>query len=803
MATCSVLTLAGLHTGAALAQDTGAQVQAPAAAPATPTAVDPAHDNQGSDIIVTGLKRDEKFINAPVAVQVFTGATIGRAGITRPQDFLNLTPNVTIATSGHAGDFFVNIRGQASVRQSESAVAVVIDGVQLATQNEFNGELFDIDQIEVLKGPQGAYYGRNAAAGAIVITTKAPTDTFEGQALASYGNFNSSKANLSIGGPIIPGKLRFRAAASFADTDGSYTNIVTGEKAQRFQEKTGRLRLDYDSGGALKLDFRLNGSRGAGGGLAYNAQIIGSVVGGVPVTAIDTQNTDIPFVADVPGYNRQDKFSTSLKGDLDLGFGTLTSVTAYNSISDRYQGKNLPYADYLDPRNNFGVFAAAFGDRTQKFRLFNRAFTQEIRLTSISTGWFQWQVGGYFLKARRTSTTEQGLNGRPLLNANGTIVTPVTYNADGTLTRTLQGGGVILPTDGIDGLNTVNPTDNYEVDEYRYTNYAPFANVQISPTDRIDIRLAARYDIEERSIRNATPDVPNPVTGAPTYNVCVLTTGRTAANCTARATFKQLQPKATLTYKFPGVGSVYGSWGRSFKSGGFNPIGTRTQLLASPGADPTKIFVQDAYPKEVGTSYELGFKSQFLGRRLGLNGAIFETDIASAQQFEFFPTAGIQAVSSIDKVRIRGFEFDANFRITSHVAIFGGYGYIDSKIRKLAAAPAFVGNRTPYSAKDTLNAGAQFNYPLGDNLDASARVDYTRTGSVWYDASNLPGTKREPVDLVNARIGLVHNGLELTLWSKNLLNKRYNSEAIPLLSILNVTYKAPLRTYGVEAKVKF
>ncbi len=769
---------------------------------AIPSEATPRADTGPDEIIVTGLRRDEKFINAPVAVQVFNSATIERAGITRPQDFLNLTPNVTISSSGHAGDFFVNIRGQASVRQSESAVAVVIDGVQLATQNEFNGELFDIEQIEVLKGPQGAYYGRNAAAGAIIITTKAPTDTFEGQATASYGNYNSSRANLSIGGPIIPGKLRFRAAASFSDTDGSYTNIVTGEKSQRFQEKVGRFRLDYDSG-PLKLDARLNASRGNGGGLAYNAQIIGSVVGGLPITAIDTQNTRIPFVADVPGTNRQDKFSTSLKADYDLDFGVLTSVTAYNTVSDRYQGKNLPYADYLDPRNDFGVFAAAFGDRTQKFRLYNRAFTQELRLSSKGDGPFQWQVGGYFLKGRKLSTTEQGLNGRPLLNADGTIVAPVTYNADGTLTRTLQGGGVILPTAGIDGLDTVNPTDNFEVDHYRYTNYAPFANVQYSVTDRLDVRLAGRYDIEKRSLRNVTPDIPNPVTGASSYNVCVLTTGRAAADCVGKATFKQFQPKASITYKVPSLGSVYASWGRSFKSGGFNPIGTRTQLLAAPGADPTKIFVQDTYPKEVGTSYEAGFKSQFFDRRLSFNGAIFQTDVTNAQQFEFFPTAGIQAVSSIDKTRIKGLEFDVNLRVSSVLSVFGGYGYIDSKIRRLASAPQFVGNRTPYSAKDNLTAGIQVNQPLSDALELNARVDYTRIGSVWYDASNLPGSKREPVDLVNARLGLVHGDLELNLWSKNLLNKRYNSEALPLLSILNVTYKAPLRTYGLEAKVRF
>ena len=526
-------------------------------------------------IIVKGLKRDEKFIEVPVTVQVFDEAAIENAGIERPQDYLRLTPNVTFLSANHAGEFFVNIRGQASVRQSESAVAVVIDGVQLATQNEFNGELFDLQQIEVLKGPQGALYGRNAAAGAIIITTKAPTDDFEGQGKFSYGNWSSVKATASVGGAIVPGKLRFRAAGAYTDTDGPFTNIVTGEKSFRLSEKLGRLRLDWLASDDLTLDFRIGASEVTGGALAFNPQIAGTTVGGVFVGGIDTNNTDVPFVADVEGRNLQSKFDTSLKADWDLGFATLTSVTAWSQITDNYQGKNLPYADFLDPRNDFGVFAVVFGDRTQKFRIANRAFTQELRLTSSDDARIQWQFGFYFLDADRKFTTEQGLNGRPLLNPDGTIVPPLSLAPDGSLIRTLQGGGIILPTLGIDGIDTVNPTDNYDNNLFGATNYAPFGNVQFNLTDALEVSLALRYDIEKRSIRTLTPDIPNPVTGASTFNLCVLTTGRPADECFEKETFKQLQPKATITYVFGDEGSIFFSYGRSFKSGGFNPIGTR------------------------------------------------------------------------------------------------------------------------------------------------------------------------------------------------------------------------------------
>lgn len=772
-----------------------------AAEPAAATAQDETASQ--ADIVVTGLRRNEQYINAPVSVQVFDSKAIQTAGITRPQDFLTLTPNVTFVTSNHAGEFFVNIRGQASVRQSESAVAVVIDGVQLATSNEFNGELFDIEQIEVLKGPQGAYYGRNAAAGAIIINTRAPGDDLEGEAKISYGNYDTAKATVGIGGAIIPGKLRFRVSGAISDTDGAFTNIITGEKMQRYTDKVGRLRLDWEVSPDLKFDLRVNGTKGHGGAIGFNPQVAGTIVGGVPVAGIDTQNTSLPFVNDVPGLNRQKKFSTSLKMDANLGFATLTSVTAYNEITDAYQAQNFPYASFLDSRNSFGVFAVAFGDKTQRVRVATKAFTQEIRLSSPDDDFFQWQVGAYYLKSSRAVEQEIGLNGKPIVNPDGSIQAPVFLDGSGNVVRTLQGGGVILPTSEIDGITSVNPTAAYDNNKYNYENYAPFANIQIKPTENLEIRLAGRYDVEKRKVRTVTPDVPNPVTGAASYNFCVLSLGVSADQCRAGDTFKQFQPKATITYKFPGTGSVYASWGRSFKSGGFNPIGTRAQLLAVPGTDPANVVLQDTYKKEVGTTYEVGFKTRLFDNSLMFNGAAFQTDIKNAQQFEFFPTVGIQAVSSLDKVRIKGFEFDINWRLTDNITLFGGYGYVDAKIRKLATAPQFEGNRAPYSAKYNLNAGYQIVYPVTDSYDLKLRGEYTRTGSIWYDASNLAGSMRKPVDLVNARASIASESLEVGVFGRNIFNKKYNSEAIPLLAVVQATFKAPRAAYGVEARYKF
>jgi iron complex outermembrane receptor protein len=704
----------------------------------------------------------------------------------------------------------------------------VIDGVQLATQNEFNGELFDIQQIEVLKGPQGALYGRNASAGAIVITTKAPTDEFEGNALLSYGNWNSARANVSVGGPIVEGRLRFRASAAVNTTDGPYKNINTGEQVQRATEMLGRFRLDWILSEQTKVDFRVNGSRLRGGAIAFNAQVVGATQGGVLTEQIDTNDTSLPYTSDVEGRNLQNKFSTSMKIDHDFGEGlTLTSVTSYNIIVDQYQAKNYPYgawnfagnsfvSDALSPGLDLDILAA-FGDNTQKFRISNHAFIQEFRLTSPSDQRLRWQVGAYFLDSKRNFTTEQGLNGRLQTDTMGNLLPPFVISGTTTgapvapVDRLLIGGGAILPTLGIDGPETNNGTVNYDRNRYGARNFAPFGNVQYDVTDEFEVQLALRYDIEKRTVRTQTPDIANPFFGiapgapAATYNLCVATTGRDADDCREERTFKQLQPKVNLTYKFPGGnGSVFASYGKSFKSGGFNPIGTRDTLIVGI----PDILVQDSYDKEVADSGEVGFKSLLFGRRVSFNGAIFYTKVQNAQQFEFFPTGGIQAISSIKEVEIKGFEFDINARVTDKLTLFGGFGLADTEITDIDSTnPAdradIIGNRLPFAADYNLAAGFQLLQPLSDTLSLLARADYTRSGSIWYDQRNQPNTRRDPLDLVNARLGLTTERWDLTAWARNLTNERYNSDAVVILPVAHAVYRAPTRSFGLEARIRF
>ncbi len=165
-------------------------------------------------ITVTPRRRDEPLLDVPGAINAFTAADIKAAGIDRPQDFVALTPNMSLVQTQNQGTSFVTVRGISQARNSEPSVAVLIDGVQMANPSQFNQELFDIDTIEVVKGPQGAVYGRNAIGGAIIINTKKPSDVFEGNVTLGSDSGPGINVRGSIGGPIS-NTLKYIASGSF------------------------------------------------------------------------------------------------------------------------------------------------------------------------------------------------------------------------------------------------------------------------------------------------------------------------------------------------------------------------------------------------------------------------------------------------------------------------------------------------------------------------------------------------------------------------------------------------------------
>ncbi|MFA5493715.1 MAG: TonB-dependent receptor [Porticoccaceae bacterium] len=703
----------------------------------------------------------------PISVSVYTEAEIQAAGISRPADFLSRSPNVTFIED-NAGEAYINIRGQTSVRNSDPNVAIVIDGVTLSSVKPFNQDLFDIQQIEVLKGPQSALYGRNAAAGAIVITTKTPGDDMEGSIEGELGRFDTARATASVSGPLTE-NLKFGLSGHYRETDGPFTNITTGEDVHRFKTTNARARLLYENDQGLLVDFRLGGHTSKGGGSAYNGQVVGLPIGGFPGTGLDANNTDMPFVSNVKGMFDEDFLDAILKVEYDLGFATLTSITAANKLEQYFASDSPPYIP-----DTGGADATV-----QQYTYDDENYSQEIRLTSSDDQRLRWQAGIYALRFERDQTSKISIDTLGALPSNRDRIEPAT---------------------------AAQPTVAYGNPKYTTTNYAPFASVQFDITESLHLSLAGRYDIEKREIEEAAPDMINPLTGV-SYNDCVALTGVALSRCNDSTTFRQFQPKVSLSYDISPDINAYVSWGKGFKSGGFNPIGSREALIGAAldvGLPASSVYVTDQYAKEVSTSYEVGLKARLFDNRLAINAAFFRTDIEGAQQFEFYPTVGLQTTVSIDEVELQGFDIDFDAQLPMGTRLYGGYGYVDGEVTKFAGNPVFSGNVAPGSFKYTAFVGLTQTFDLSDGFQLTPRVEFSRQGPIWWDVANSPGTKRDPLNLVNARLTLAGNDRwEISAYGNNLGNKKYFQEVVPLLGFFTVNYRGPTRTYGVEARYNF
>ncbi len=351
-----------MHGAAALAQDAAA-----------------AADVADEELVVTARKRAENVQDVPDSISVLSARMIEQAGIRSVDDASALIPNLSLVDSQDSGNVAISVRGIGQVRNGEAPVALVVDGVQLNSTDMIKQALFDLERIEVLKGPQGALYGRNAIGGAIVITTRMPTDTVEGRVSAEYANGDDRRLMGAISGPLIADKLLFRIAADYRDFDGVFENVTLDRKVDFVEDLNVRSRLLFKPTDALTIDLR-----GAFGDLEGGASWY------IPLPPNSPNDTKTPIQADVLGRSVRDNREGSLKIDYDTGPVTITSTTA---VADT----KVDLVEDLDwlPQSILG--ATQGRDYS--------TVTQELRLASPSNQRFRWTVGTYYLDGKRKVDT--------------------------------------------------------------------------------------------------------------------------------------------------------------------------------------------------------------------------------------------------------------------------------------------------------------------------------------------------------------------------------------------------------------
>jgi iron complex outermembrane receptor protein len=714
------------------------------------------------EVVVTARRRDETFQNVPITVNVFTAQQIQSAGIENPRDFVAMVPNMTMVEVQNVGNSFITVRGISQARNSEPSVAVLVDGVLETNPYEFNQELTDIQQIEVLKGPQGALYGRNAIGGAIIIHTVDPSDHFEGTSKVGIGNGLSEKAQVAVSGPIdSAGTLRYRASLNFYNNDGYLENTYLDRKADPYRNYSGRLRLLWKPADDWSADLRVLRDRVQTSAYYY---IIPRDNEANPfstfTTAPNANDVTSPIQNNNLGVDNRDVLDTALKLDYTAEFGTFTAVSDYNHTREIDTGDAYDFRSVQSSIAYNAFFAgipAALGgplDESQSQYIDEQTWSQELRFTSNKVGGFSWIAGAYYVHTERFISTDNIVD---------------------------RGAGVprVYRNPLIDPNNpfATNTNVTFLADAQNNNAWAVFGDATYEINDQLEFDAAIRYDEDSRQNTTDTPTqfLPDP----------------TAFNGEVRKhTFSETQPKGTLRYKPLDNLTIYGGWSRGFRSGGFNQTGVGAIAAASGHQG-----VHDLFQAEVADTWEVGAKSQFLDRRLNANLSLFQTKSHNGYFFYFDATTSTQNLGNLDAT-YKGVELELNARATDRLDLYANFGYTDGKITRMQD-PTVVGNKPPLLTKDTIGLGAQYRQPLVDGINGTVRLDYQQIGRTWWDPYDV--TSRDPVNLVDLRAGLEGERWTVTAWSKNLTNKIYNAE----FSTGGFLWRALPRRYGVDVTYKF
>ncbi|MCJ2180950.1 TonB-dependent receptor [Novosphingobium album (ex Hu et al. 2023)] len=353
-------------------------------------AADAGGTQPSNEIIVTAQQRNERLQDVPIQIQALTGETLQNAGIRTSAEALSMTPNATFDQGNTYKSTFITMRGLTQINNADPPVAFVIDGVPQTDQTQLNVNLYDVERIEILKGPQGALYGRNAEGGAVNIVTRMPADRIEGFADVQYGNGRNFVGSAGVSGPLAGKDLLFRVDGSYSHFGGLIDNSYRGDKSDFIDHDWSlRGRLLARPASNLTVDLRAEYGEYRAASNYYSA-----VFSGDPNDFVDPQ-------FNLPGFAYGHSLNLTAKVDLDLDFATVTSITGHTELTQN----NRADLDFRNPVDSpSGIFGLGF-QAGQGQDLDLKTTSQELRIVSNGDQALRWLAGGYYLHTSRDLRT--------------------------------------------------------------------------------------------------------------------------------------------------------------------------------------------------------------------------------------------------------------------------------------------------------------------------------------------------------------------------------------------------------------
>ncbi|MBA1374771.1 TonB-dependent receptor [Sphingomonas ursincola] len=720
------------------------------------------------EIIVTAQRRSQSIQDVPIAITAVTAQTLKDQNVQSVEDYFALTPNVSFQTNGSRDRKDLSIRGisnqlnpYADVRQSSYAFYIDEFNVAAGTSNP---QIVDLERIEVLRGPQGTYFGRNAVGGAINVITKKPVQNWEGELEAAYSNYDTFRAQGVLNIPVIPDLLAVRASAQYEKSDGYIRNInpIGGGNDSKFY--TARVQARLTPTDRLTWDFAYSYSNEEVGmrngvptgavtgtwasvyyGVNYNATGRTTTITGAPdgVGFFPQNDNKVNFNRPQNVGSTYQYFSSRAVWDFDVA--TLTGVVGHLT-SDVF---------------NFGDVDGGSPDFFyEDFFLKRKSTSGELRLQSNGKNFLDWSVGAFI--GRDTGTTDQStFHGRnsPLCPA-GRV-----GNCSG------------LEVTGFDSDSTT-----------RY--FAIFGEATLHFTPELTLVLGGRYSWEKT--RNFAENRSNlTITGV---------NDRTAD-------FQDFSPKATLSYKPNNSLMVYATASRGFKSGGTQ---TSNNVNLSNDFDPETLW-----------NYEVGTKFDLFDNRVRVDIAGFYMDWKNVQQtirFQFIDPAtgllrGVSGIANAASAESYGIEGSFDAKITDNWKLGGQVGYNNTKFKSYPNALIdgividISGRPLVNAPKWTFGAQTQYTQPLREGLDAFVRAEWSYRSSMLstplaYRYSGFPFISPSYHN-VNLRAGIEGEKWRATVFVENLFDAKYFANAYEKAFYSGVQVEPSFQSYGIILSYKF
>lgn len=702
-------------------------------------------DGRIEDIVVTAQRRSEAAQDVPITLQSFSSDSLDRLGVGSTEDLTTVVSGLVIQQSGARPAVFLRGVGNNSANTTPS-VLTFIDGVYQPFG--FLTDLENIERVEVLKGPQGTLFGRNATGGVIQIITKPPSEVASGRAEVGYGNYSTVDASAYVTGGLAHGIAMDVAARYRNQMDGFGTNIATGDDAYVSRRATVRSRIRAEITESTVLTLA--------GDYAEVEQTQGSVF--APAFGYDRLFVDgalrrvggsyFPEDFDINSGmsaigTRTEEWGGSATLEADFGGLTARSITAYRRGSER------------------AIVDSDGGPSTSVHILINRtprtSFTQEFQLLSSDDSPFQWVVGAFYYRGKLASSP---------------------FGFFGIGAQAIFG----IPPGGIITANAVDIADSI----------AGYAQASYKLASGTKLTLGGRYTVEKRS-----------------------TEGRVSINGTdlpARAgklSTKVNEPtwRIAIDQDITKDAMAYASVSRGFNSGFFNSASVAG--FASQAVNPQ---VKPEYL----TAYEVGLKSDLLGRHLRLNASLFWYDYKGLQQqvYEFGVTKTINAGSA----RIKGAEVEIVARPFSNLTLSFSGTYLDANYQSYLLAPNYVeqanGSVVAIGSLDaagkTVINTPEINYNVtATHVLPTAIGSFTTTANLSYrgetfvDPQNRFKLPTRYVADLSERWTSNDQRFFISAYIKNLFNKHYDHAISVVAPAGLVGLHAPPRTYGMSAGFNF